>query len=52
MNRWEYFTIRRKVEDSELNELGALGWELIAAVSPGHFVVHYIFKRQLPADGG
>jgi hypothetical protein len=50
MKRWEYFTIRKTVEDSELDELGALGWELVAAVSPGHFVVHYIFKRERSAD--
>jgi hypothetical protein len=26
--------------------LGADGWELVAAVSPAHFVLHYFFKRE------
>ena len=44
--RWEYKTIEQKLEIDDLNKLGADGWELVAVVSPGHFVLHYFFKRQ------
>lgn len=46
---WEYLTVERTLEIAKLNELGADGWELIAVVSPAHFVLHYFFKRQIPA---
>lgn len=45
--RWEYLTVQNAVEDSELNQLGAEGWELVAVVSPAHFVLHYFFKREV-----
>ncbi|NIJ39009.1 hypothetical protein FHR22_003743 [Sphingopyxis panaciterrae] len=44
---WEYLTIQNAVDDSELNKLGAEGWELVAVVSPAHFVLHYFFKRAI-----
>ena len=30
-------------------KLGADGWELVAVVSPAHFVLHYFFKREVRA---
>lgn len=45
--RWEYMTITKTLKNEELNALGAEGWELVAVVSPGHFVLHYFFKREL-----
>lgn len=45
--RWEYMTIEEKAGDDRLNALGAEGWELVAVVSPGHFVLHYFFKREI-----
>lgn len=46
---WEYLAIDEKLDATKLNELGQQGWELVAVVSPGHFVVHYFFKRALNA---
>ena len=43
---WEYLVIEEKRNTEELNLLGAEGWELVAVVSPGHFILHYFFKRQ------
>lgn len=48
--KWEYLTIERTLAIAELNELGTSGWELVAVVSPAHFVLHYFFKRQIPSD--
>lgn len=42
--RWEYLTLEQADAD-RLNALGAEGWELVAVASPGHFVLHYFFKR-------
>lgn len=44
---WEYLVIEEKPSADKLNALGAQGWELVAVVSPGHFVLHYFFKRLL-----
>lgn len=44
---WEYLVIEEMLNSGKLNELGAQGWELVAVVSPGHFVLHYFFKRLL-----
>ena len=43
---WEYLMTEKTLDANELNDLGAKGWELIAVVSPGHFVLHYFFKRE------
>lgn len=45
--QWEYLTIENTTNADELNVLGAKGWELVAVVSPGHFVLHYFFKREV-----
>ncbi|MBK6413433.1 hypothetical protein [Sphingopyxis sp.] len=45
--RWEYLVIENMMDSDELGKLGADGWELVAVVSPGHFVLHYFFKRAL-----
>jgi hypothetical protein len=44
--QWEYMTIEHKLEQSDMSRFGAEGWELVAVVSPAHFVLHYFFKRQ------
>ena len=41
--------ITETVDSSELNKLGAEGWELVAVVSPAHFVLHHFFKREVRA---
>ncbi len=46
---WEYLAIEETLNTSKLNELGEQGWELVAVVSPGHFVLHYFFKRKISA---
>jgi hypothetical protein len=46
---WDYLVITETVDSIELNKLGAQGWELVAVVSPAHFVFHYFFKRMAAA---
>ena len=46
---WEYLMTENTMNKDELDVLGAKGWELVAVVSPGHFVLHYFFKRALRA---
>ncbi|NYF30628.1 hypothetical protein [Sphingopyxis sp. JAI108] len=48
--QWEYLTVQTTLDDGELGKLGAEGWELVAVVSPAHFVLHYFFKRQMRSD--
>ena len=43
--QWEYLVIKEKLETDALTELGAIGWELVAVASPGHFVLHHFLKR-------
>jgi hypothetical protein len=43
---WEYLKIEETMDVDDLNKLGAEGWELVAVVSPAHFVLHYFFKRE------
>ncbi len=45
--KWEYLSVEETLEASALNELGMSGWELVAVVSPAHFVFHYFFKREI-----
>lgn len=47
--QWEYLVIEETLTAEKLNTLGADGWELIAVVSPGHFVLHHFFKRPAKA---
>lgn len=42
---WNYLVVTETLDSSELSKLGAEGWELVAVVSPAHFVFHYFFKR-------
>ncbi len=44
--RWEYSLIETTLDAGGLDELGSQGWELVAVVSPAHFVFHYFFKRE------
>ena len=46
--RFEYLTIEHTMDAAEMADLGTDGWELVAVVSPAHFVLHYFFKRALP----
>lgn len=43
--KWEYLTVDKTLDNQQMNELGEAGWELVAVVSPAHFVFHYFFKR-------
>lgn len=43
---WEYLAIEETLTTDDLNKFGADGWELVGVISPGHFVIHYFFKRQ------
>ncbi len=45
--KWEYLTVENTLNGSELNKLGAEGWELVTVVSPAHFVFHYFFRREV-----
>lgn len=45
--RWEHLVVEESLDTAGLNELGEMGWELVAVVSPGHFVLHYFLKREL-----
>ena len=44
---YEYLMVEETMATEQLNKLGADRWELVAVVSPGHFVLHYFFKREL-----
>jgi hypothetical protein len=46
MMEWEYLAVQETLEADDLNKLGAEGWELVAVVSPAHFIFHYFFKRE------
>jgi hypothetical protein len=43
--QWEYLMVETTLDSGGLGKLGAEGWELVAVVSPAHFVMHYFFKR-------
>lgn len=45
--QWEHLVVEEALDSARLSELGAQGWELVAVASPGHFVLHYFFKRKL-----
>ncbi len=47
--KWDYLVIDEKLDQATLDKLGQQGWDLVAVVSPGHFLPHYFFKRALPA---
>lgn len=47
--RWEYLVVEETLDSGALGKLGADGWELVAVVSPAHFVLHYFFKREARA---
>lgn len=47
--QWEYLVIEKALNSDDLTELGTEGWELVAVVSPAHFVLHYFFKREVPS---
>lgn len=44
--QWEYLIKEERLDAETLGQLGAEGWELVAVVSPAHFVFHYFFKRE------
>ncbi len=43
--KWEHLVVEETLDASGLSALGEQGWELVAVASPGHFVLHYFFKR-------
>jgi hypothetical protein len=43
--RWEYKIVVGNVDDAQLNEIGAAGWELSAVGSANDRVPSYYFKR-------
>lgn len=47
--QWDYLVITEILDSREFSKLGAGGWELVAVVSPAHFVFEYFFKRQARA---
>jgi hypothetical protein len=47
--KWEYLFVENTLDADGLGTLGADGWELVAVVSPAHFVLHSFFKRQVRA---
>ncbi len=47
--RWEYHVVEETMDAAAMAALGAEGWELVAVASPGHFVLHYFFKREASA---
>jgi hypothetical protein len=47
--QWEYLVVDTTLDSGGLGKLGAEGWELVAVVSPAHFVLHYFFKREARA---
>ena len=51
--RWEYMALTAVVElhDDRLNERGAEGWELVAALPLHTGQVYYVFKRPAAAAG-
>lgn len=48
MKQFEYKIVAlTKVYDSELNDLGAEGWELVSVTGNPAVAAHYIFKREI-----
>ena len=47
---WDYLVVEKTLNTEKLSALGQEGWELVAVVSPGHFVLHYFFKRPAPTN--
>lgn len=47
--RWEYLVVENTLDAGAFKKRGADGWELVAVVSPAHFVLHYFFKREVRA---
>lgn len=45
--QWDYLVVEETLKPADLGKLGAEGWELVAVVSPAHFVLHYFFKREV-----
>lgn len=47
--QWEYLVVENTLDASAFATLGTDRWELVAVVSPAHFVLHYFFKREVRA---
>jgi hypothetical protein len=45
--KWEYMLVTETLKAEQLNGFGADGWELVTIVSPAHYVLHYVFKREI-----
>lgn len=44
--QWEYLLVEETLTPAALEKIGLERWELVAVVSPAHFVFHYFFKRE------
>lgn len=50
MKKFEYISFNKKLTDSDLNDLGKGGWQLVshtAAVAYGQFGQYYVFMREI-----
>ncbi len=44
--RWDYLIVEETLDADKISRLGGQGWELVAVVSPAHYIFHYFFKRE------
>ena len=49
MQKWEYKMIEKSITESQLNELGKDGWELISVVLKATWIGHLFFFKRLVA---
>jgi hypothetical protein len=48
MQKWEYKVLDHVVDEKEVNQLGLLGWELVAVTATGSgFIYLYTFLKRL-----
>jgi hypothetical protein len=41
MQKWKYMVIHKYIEESQMNEFGANGWELVQVIVQGPNVSYY-----------
>ena len=46
MEQWEYKIIDKSISESQLNELGKDGWELVSVVLKATWIGHLFFFRR------
>ena len=48
MQKWEYKIVEKTISESQLNELGKDGWELVAVAIKATWIGHFFyFKRPI-----